>query len=61
MRIEMKDVDPRDASDFIQRIIDELEITATQAGVLKRVVWEYDLKVNIWKDESGCHNASPNY
>jgi len=60
MRIEIKDIDPRDAAAFIQDVIDELEITEAQAASLETVIRRHQMGVNIWVDSSGCHNASPN-
>lgn len=61
MRIEIKDVDPRDAASFVQDIIDDLEITEAQAAALTKVLRVHGLKAEIWEDGSGCHNASPDF
>lgn len=61
MRTEIKDVDPRDAAAFVQDIIDDLEITRAQASALTKVMRTHGLKVEIWEDTSGYHNASPDF
>jgi hypothetical protein len=61
MRTEIKDVDPRDAAAFVQDIIDDLEITASQAAALTKVLRTHGLKAEIWEDASGFHNASPDF
>jgi hypothetical protein len=61
MRTEIKDVDPRDAAAFVQDIIDYLEITELQAAALIDVLRTHGLRAEIWVDEYGCHNASPNF
>ena len=59
MRIEPSDVDPRDAADLMQSIIDDLELTNEQADQLEQVCRDYQIKVAFWRDEQGCDNAGP--
>ena len=59
MRTEIKDVDPRDAAAFMQDIIDYLEINESQVADLNQVMRTHGLRAEIWVDECGCYNASP--
>ena len=59
MRIEIKDVDPRDAAAFVQDIIDDLEITEPQTNALMEILRRHEMATEIWKDEYGCDTASP--
>jgi len=61
MRTEIKDVDPRDAAAFLQDIIDYLEINEFQVPELNQALRTHGLKAEIWVDEYGCHNASPDF
>lgn len=61
MRIEIKDVDPWDAAAFVQKIIEEMEITPKQAKALTKIVQTHEMRVEIWEDSSGKHNSSPYY
>ena len=61
MRIELKDVDGRDAAAFVQDIIDNLEITNEQADKLERVCAYHQLKVRFWTEENDCDNVGPEY
>lgn len=59
MRIEPSDVDPRDAADLMQSIIDGLELTNKQADQLEQVCRDHQIKVVFWRDEQGCDKAGP--
>lgn len=61
MRTEIKDVDPRDAAAFMQDIIDYLEINESQAAELTQVLRTHGLRAELWMDECGCLNASPDF
>lgn len=61
MRIEIKDVDPRDAASFVQDIIDDLELTTAQAESLVCVLRCHGMRARVWEDDSGCHNAEPDF
>jgi hypothetical protein len=61
MRIEIKDIDPRDAAAFIQDILDELQLTESQMAKLIPIIWRHEIKAEIWYDSSGEWHVSPNY
>ena len=61
MRTEIKDVVPRDAAAFMQDIIDYLEINESQAAELTQVLRTHGLRAELWMDECGCLNASPDF
>jgi hypothetical protein len=51
MRTEIKDVDPRDASAFLQDILDYLEINESQVPELNQVLRTHGLRAEIRRDD----------